>query len=367
VKFGAIILAAGYSSRMGDFKPLMRLGNRSVVGHCLRLFATAGVERTLVVTGHHRREVEAEVERLGGEALHNPDFARGMYSSIRAGVAAMAGVDGFFLLPVDIPLVRAATLAPLIAAFDSGGVVYPCRDGQRGHPPLISARLIAAIRDYSGDGGLRTLLERFPGRDVTVWDDGVLLDADTPEDFATLQERVHRLAIGSWAEAEALAELLMPERGVRHGRAVAEIACTLASELNRCGLQLDLDLVHNAALLHDAAKGQPEHEARGAELMRRLGLDGLAESVGAHREPPTVLPATLGEKELVCLSDKVVRGCRRMSVDERFGEKLALYAEDESACRAIQIRLDKVLALQRAVEAAAGRPLTEILAGGQTP
>jgi CTP:molybdopterin cytidylyltransferase MocA len=320
--------------------------------------------RTVVVTGHRCWEVEVEVRRLGGQSLHNPDFARGMYSSVRTGVEAMGGMDGFFLLPVDIPLVRPATLEPLIAAFDGSGVVYPCRHGLRGHPPLITASLIGPIRAHEGEGGLRSLLERYPGKDVEVWDDGVLMDADTPEDFFRLQERVDRLAIGSRAEAETLALQLMPERGVMHGRAVAEIACTLATALNRCGYRLDLDLVHNAALLHDAAKGQPNHEARGAELMQRLGLAGLAEAVGSHREPPEELPATLGEKELVCLADKLAKCNRRVSVRERFEEKLALYAGDEEVCRVIRCRLDKTLALQRAVEAAASRSLEEILAGG---
>lgn len=369
MRFGAIILAAGYSSRMGEFKPLMRLGRRSVLGHCLRLFADAGVMRTVVVTGHHHWEVEAEVRRLGGQSVHNPDFARGMYSSVRTGVEAMEameGIDGFFLLPVDIPLVRPATLESLIAAFDPSGVVYPCRHGLRGHPPLIAAALINSICEYDGEGGLRSLLERYPGKDLEVWDDGVLMDADTLKDFSRLQERVDRLTIGSRAEAETLAVQLMPERGGMHGRAVAEIACVLAAELNRCGYHLNLDLVHNAALLHDAAKGQPDHEARGAELMRRLGLGALAEAVGAHRVPPAELPAILGEKELVCLADKLAKCNRRMSVRERFEEKLALYREDEEACRVIRSRLDKTLALQRAVEAAASRTLEEILAGDRT-
>lgn len=366
MRFGAIILAAGYSSRMGEFKPLMRLGSRSVLGHCLRLLADVGVARTVVVTGHRHGEVEAEVRRLGGQSVNNPDFARGMYSSVRVGVEAMEGIDGFFLLPVDIPLVRPATLEPLIAAFDPSGVVYPCRNGLRGHPPLIAAALIDSIRVYDGEGGLRSLLECYPGKDVEVWDDGVLMDADTHWDFVRLQERVDRLTIGSRAEAESLAVQLMPERGVRHGRAVAEIACALAAELNRCGYHLNLDLVHNAALLHDAAKGQPDHEARGAELMLRLGLAGLAEAVGSHREPPAELPETLGEKELVCLADKLAKCNRRMSVRERFEEKLALYREDEEACRVIRYRLEKTLALQRAVEAACSRTLEEILAGGRT-
>lgn len=364
MNLGAVILAAGYSSRMGGFKPLMRLGGDSLVGHCLRLFAAAGVGRTVVVTGHRREEVEAELIRLGGEPLHNPEFARGMFSSVQAAVEQMSGLDGFFMLPVDIPLVRPATLDLLMEAFDATAVVYPCRHGVRGHPPLIPARLIPAIREHDGSDGLKRLLEDFPGRDVQVWDDGVLMDADTPEDFTRLVDRAAHLESGSRAEAESLAAMLMPERGVVHGRMVADIARALAEELNRNGYHLDLDVVHNAALLHDVAKGQPEHETRGAEMMRRLGLNRLAEPVGAHRDALPVPPEALGEKELVCLADKLVRGRWRMPVRQRFSEKLAVYADDPAAILAIQARMDNALALQRAVETATSRTVEDILGAG---
>lgn len=155
----------------------------------------------------------------------------------------------------------------------------------------------------------------------------------------------------------------MPEKGVAHGLAVARIAVTLGQALNRHGYQLDTDLLHNAALLHDIGKGRPQHEAWGAKLLAGLGLEKLAEIVAVHRDalPPT--SGRLTEKEVVCLADKLVRGTLRVSVPGRFAEKLKIYAQDHEACSAIRGRLSNALALQSLLEKAVGRSIEEILGG----
>lgn len=361
MNFAAIILAAGYSSRIGGFKPLMELGGQSLLGRSVALFRQAGITRISIVTGHRHPEVKALAARLGVSSIHNPDYDRGMYASVCTAVAHLSNIDGFFLLPVDIPLVRPATIDALLAAFTGRSVVYPCFNGLRGHPPLIPATLIPAILNHSGDGGLKALLEKHPRQDVAVWDQGILFDADTPEDFLALERRLDRMNIGDPAEALALAGLTMPEKGRAHGQAVARVAKQLAEELNRHDYDLDLDLINNAALLHDIAKGQPQHELRGGLLLRRLGLSQLAEIVAAHRDISPPLPERLTEKEVVHLADKLVRGSLRVSVQRRFAEKLELYAENQEACRAIQGRLTNALAVQSMVEATLGRSIEEFL------
>lgn len=363
-RFGAVILAAGFSSRMGDFKPLMDLGGMSVLERCVRLFRDAGIGRVLAVTGHRASEVEAEAGRLGVPVVHNGEYEKGMYSSVRASATAMSGHDAFFLLPVDIPLIRPATITALLDEYD-GRVAFPVFEGERGHPPLIPSALIPVILEHDGRGGLKALLEGHPALDVPVWDRGILLDADTRDDFAVLRERAARLHIGERGEALALAVQTMPERGLAHGRAVATVALRLGGELNRRGGNLDLDLLHNAALLHDVAKGWPGHEAAGGELLARFGLAGLSAAVAAHRDVPPPASGVLTEKEVVCLADKLVRCDRRVAVGERFGEKLALYRCDEAACAAIRGRMGNALALQSMVEAACGRDIEEILQGAQ--
>lgn len=201
MKFTAIILAAGYSSRIGGFKPLMQLGGQSLLARCALLFREAGIDDIRVVSGYRHEEVEAEAAPLGLSCIHNPNFDRGMFSSVCTALAHLSHTDGFFILPVDIPLVRPATLSALTSAFDGGAVIHPCFAGRRGHPPLIPARFIAAILTHDGRGGLKSFLEKQHNREVAVWDRGILLDTDTPEDFASLTRRFERLTIGDPVEA----------------------------------------------------------------------------------------------------------------------------------------------------------------------
>jgi molybdenum cofactor cytidylyltransferase len=361
MNIGAVILAAGYSSRIGGFKPLMQLDGQSLIERCAGLFRQAGIKTILVVTGHRAQEVEIEANRIAVQSIHNPYYDRGMFSSICTAVRHLSGIAGFFVLPVDIPLIRPATVITLLASFDDRSVIYPCFGGLRGHPPLIPAHLIPAILTHDGQGGLKGLLATQVGQDIDVWDQGVLLDADTSEDFAVLTQRLSRLDIGEPAEALALAAQSMPVRGLRHGLAVAGIASALGRELNRRGCNLDLFLLHNAALLHDIAKGQSQHEKQGAQALRGLGLGRLSRIVATHRDTPPPASGKITEKEIVCLADKLVRGSRRIPVRKRFEEKLTLYKEDQKACQAIRNRLANALALQSLVEKAIGQKIEDFL------
>jgi molybdenum cofactor cytidylyltransferase len=361
MNLGAVILAAGFSSRMGGFKPLMQLGGQSLIERCAGLFRQAGILTVLIVTGYRSEEVETEAKRVGLRCIHNSDYAQGMFSSVCTAARHLVGIGGFFLLPVDIPLVRPATISVLCKAFNGQTVLSPCFEGLRGHPPLIPGHLIPAILGHDGRDGLKALLEKEEILEIAVWDKGILLDADTVDDFTALARHLSQMDIGEQAEALALAAQTMPERGLVHGRAVAQTATALGLGLNRHGAKLNMDILHNAALLHDIAKGQTQHEARGAEMLDSLGLGRLSAIVATHRDVPPPVFRPLTEKEVVCLADKLVRGSRRVSVRQRFEDKLALYSHNPEACRAIRERLTNALALQALVEQTTGRDINDIL------
>lgn len=361
MKTGAVILSGGYSSRMNGFKPLMELGKKTLLERVVQLFRNSGIDNIVVVTGHRKKDVKVEATRLGIKSVFNKEYDTGMYSSVCAGVKQMKQMDAFFILPVDIPLIRQTTLFELQKIIPEKGVRYPTFLGERGHPPLISATLIPAILKYSGKGGLKALLEKYPGKDVAVWDEGILMDADTPDDFALLEKRVSRMDVGSRLEAEVLAGLVMRKRGVDHGLEVAKIASSLGRALNRQNCKLDIDRLYNSGLLHDIAKGETHHEERGATMLKDLGLKRLAGIVGAHRDAVVPKSGKISEKELVCLADKLVRGTTRMPVQQRFEEKLTLYAKDAEACKAIKKRLANAKDIERLVVDALGRSIDQIL------
>ena len=378
-RFAAIILAAGLSSRLADpalphggFKPLLPLDGETLLGRAVALFRAAGVDEILVVTGHRAAEVQAEAERLALSCIHNPEFAHGMFSSVRAGLAALPhGLDGTFVLPVDIPLVRPTTLRRLQAAFSGQPALVPEFFGEAGHPPLIAAWAAPFILGWNGEEGLRGALAALcaftgcPGGPprVPVPDAGVLFDLDRPKDYREALRRWARRGVPTAEETAALLDVYkVAPRGRAHGRAVADAALALARALTNAETPLDVELLESAALLHDIAKGRPGHEMEGGRLLDADGFFEAARIVAAHRDIRPEDAPRLGERELVYFADKLIRCDRFVGVAARFQEKLDAFAADAQAVRAITRRKENALHMQARIEVAAGRDISEILA-----
>lgn len=194
----AIILAAGRSRRMGERnKLLLHVGGCPVLLHVLQAFAEAPVKEIIVVTGAQHERVAALVDRQDDvRAVHNPDFSSGMASSIRRGICAAAPkAAGYALCPGDLPLLSPHTVDRLCRAFASQTaprIVAPTNDGQQGHPVIFGASFREALLDLEGDRGARGLLHsnEAPLTRVSVRDDGILRDVDTPEALKRVRQRV---------------------------------------------------------------------------------------------------------------------------------------------------------------------------------
>jgi molybdenum cofactor cytidylyltransferase len=194
MRVGAVILAAGLSNRMGDFKPLLSIGPRTLLGHTINLFQICGIADIVVVKGHKSQELQQELDRYHCPSVFHEQFAHGMFSSVQAGVKALDPANkAFFLLPVDIPLVQPSTVSTLLNALNqapSALVFYPVYRSRRGHPPLIRSDLVDEILSFDDQGGLQVLLKKHHrhARNVPVNDPFILLDADTPDDLDFLRE-----------------------------------------------------------------------------------------------------------------------------------------------------------------------------------
>ena len=184
----AVIPAAGRSSRMGAFKPLLPFGPHTVIEQVLSAVREAGVGTIRVVVGWDGHRLIPVLERRGVPWVENERYPGGMYTSIQAGVRSLpSDVSAFFMLPADMPRVRAETLIRLISEWDRqpAGILYPCHEGRRGHPPLIDRAYVPEMLSEAPSGGLRTLLSRHAevARNIEVADPGILVDLDTPEEY----------------------------------------------------------------------------------------------------------------------------------------------------------------------------------------
>jgi len=339
----AVILAAGRSSRTSSFKPLLPLGNRTFVEEAAKHFLEAGVEDVRIVIGFQSEEITPVLDRLGVNHIYNEEYDRGMLSSVLAGVRSLeSGTRAFFLLPVDIPLVKPGTIEALLKTYEEceSTVIYPSFLGTRGHPPLIHLSCITEDLEPDHEGGLRAFLKRYENcaRDVDVVDEGIPLDCDLPEDYAKIKRLYKRREIPTERECRAMWAMHGTPRPVNeHSLVVAEAARLLAVHLNLKGCHLDTDLIVAAGLLHDLARKEPHHAAAGAAALRDLGYRHLAEIVAVHMDIP-LQRSGLGEAELIYLADKYVDGNRIISMDERFAVSMERYGGEPEIQEAIRRR-----------------------------
>jgi len=356
----AIFLAAGFSSRMGAFKPLLPLGPERVIQRLIRVYRAAGIERVVAVVGHQADRLIPLLEHHRVEWVVNPRPEEGMFSSGRLGGARLGTPPpAFFVQPADVPLVRPATLEHLMRRRRGvgAGVVIPLTDGRRGHPPLLDSCLAGPILQFDGGGGLRALLERQARSilETPCGDPGILAEMNTPEEYRRLLAELDREPIP--AEAEILAlwrEYALPPTLEAHSRAVAAAAVRLGEALSRRGLKLNLELLRAGALLHDLRRDQPDHAETAGQVLRRLGYGRTAAVVASHMDIYWDDQSPVDEAALVYLADKLFRGATQVGLERRFAEKLDRYGDDPAARLAVQARLDKARRVAAAVSAALG-------------
>ena len=196
LRIGAVLLAAGEGKRMGGVaKSLIRLQGVPLISRQLIALSGAGVDEVVVVTGHQRDAVEAQVQSFPVSLAHNADYSLGQQSSVRVGLAALRGhFDSGFIMLADQPLIGAADLTELIAAFKkrpAGHLLVPVIDGQRGNPILLDDIAKADILASGVNLGCRHLIESQPEL-VQVHASSnhrFVTDLDTLEDLQRLAER----------------------------------------------------------------------------------------------------------------------------------------------------------------------------------
>ena len=190
MQIGALIVAAGMSSRMGDFKPMLNIGSISVAQRVVATLSQAGVSKIVMVTGYNATALERHLAGNGIIFLRNEDYEHTqMFDSVKIGLNYLLDKCGKVLFtPVDVPLFTAKTVKTILDS--EAPLVVPTCQGEQGHPILISNQLIPEILRDSGEMGLRGALDRCsaPMLRIEVEDFGTIQDADTPEDFSRLLE-----------------------------------------------------------------------------------------------------------------------------------------------------------------------------------
>ncbi|MDO4328761.1 MAG: nucleotidyltransferase family protein [Lachnospiraceae bacterium] len=188
MKVGAVIVAAGMSTRMKQCKQRMKIGAFTMAQQVIMNFKAAGVDEIVVVTGYQAEQIEHEIWNLGVTILRNPDYATTqMFDSAKLGLSYLQNYcDRILFCPVDVPLFSSATVKMLLDA--DGALIFPvCRE-TIGHPIILDSKLVPLILQYKGQRGLKGALDSLEIKPVriSIEDEGILMDADTKEDFKQL-------------------------------------------------------------------------------------------------------------------------------------------------------------------------------------
>jgi molybdenum cofactor cytidylyltransferase len=195
----AVVLAAGRSTRMGAVNKLIaEIGGKPLVRIAAEQALASRASPVIVVTGHERDKVEAALADLPVRVVHNPDYADGLGTSLKTGIAAVpADADGAIICLGDMPQVDARLIDKLLAAFDpeTGAlVVVPSIEGRRGNPVVWSRRFFPDLMAVQGDIGARHIIASYVEAvvEVPVAGDAALTDVDTPESLSAVKAEIER-------------------------------------------------------------------------------------------------------------------------------------------------------------------------------
>ena len=186
--FAAVVLAAGRGTRMaGQNKLLAEIGGKPIVRRSVEAALASRASRVLVVTGHDDASVRDALRGLDVVTVHNPDYAEGLSTSLRKGIANVpAEMAAALIVLGDMPFVTPQLIDALSAAQEENPdalIVVPVYGGKRGKPVLWHRSLFAELQGIEGDKGARDLFSRY-GRNLAelpTSDEAVLIDIDTSE------------------------------------------------------------------------------------------------------------------------------------------------------------------------------------------
>lgn len=190
---GAVILAAGASTRMGVPKQLLQFGGETMLRRAASVALKAGCRPVVVVTGANATQSRKALRGLDVREAENPQWESGISSSVRVGIEAVVtaspGTTAVVLMLCDQPFVTREIIARLVAAHIETGrsIVASLYGGSYGVPALFGKVHFAELRTLKGDAGAKRVIQKhLPKVHLLPFPEGEI-DIDTPDDLARLQ------------------------------------------------------------------------------------------------------------------------------------------------------------------------------------
>lgn len=184
IDIDCIILAAGMSSRMSEWKMLLPFDGKSIIETCVEN-ALVVCKKVIVVVGYRSSEIRQIFRYTEGIIIiENTDYKKGMFTSVQTGMSAVK-TDYFFISHGDLPLIP-PNVYSVLSVYKGSKAVFPVHNGKRGHPVLLPKTIIERVLGEKEDSSMKELLSKYPTQQVGVNTSGIYSDIDTDEDYTNL-------------------------------------------------------------------------------------------------------------------------------------------------------------------------------------
>ncbi len=352
---------------MGEFKPLLKFGDETALKRLIRSAKLSKLDDIIVVTGHQNQLLEPIIHEQKVRSVHNNLYEEGMFTSIKAGLAEIGEeIDAFFILPVDYPLVPAQVFLEMIEKYEENpnSIIVPCYMGKKGHPPLLPRNLIPEILDHAGKNGLKDITIKHESRilKLELEFEEVVMDMDTISDYEELLRHLEKTQTPDEKYClYMLQKFKTPAEAKAHCICVGSLAVKIGEELNKSGANLNIALIRSAALLHDIVRNRPRHGEAGALICRLYGFDKVAKLVEKHMSYDKEDDLeTISEQDVLCLSDKMMRGDKLVTLKDRATPVLHKFKDNSEALEKVNERYKKARELEIHINQVTGKTIQEI-------
>ena len=194
----AVILAAGESRRMGkQNKLLLRVGGEAMLVKLVKVVCASDASQVLIVIGHEAEQIRLELNNLPLRFVHNPNYRKGMTTSIKSGIKEVSqNSDGFLICLADMPFINTSEINKLIHAYvknrirGKGLIVVPVFKRQRGNPVLFSIEFRNDILEHKKESGCKEVIMKNSDSvmEIEMDDENMFLDVDTMEDYQSVSD-----------------------------------------------------------------------------------------------------------------------------------------------------------------------------------
>lgn len=192
---GAVVLAAGTSSRLGRPKQLLQLAQKPVFRYPVDLAVKSGLSPVTIVAGGLVHDLSRHLSGVPAQLVYNPEYQTGMASSLRTGLMSLPGhLEAVVVFLADQPLIPERVVHDLVTIYLSNRqkgcqIVRPIYAGVPGHPVLFDSKMFPKLATLTGDTGARTLFKAHQAQicQVEYENDAFGMDIDTEEDWSKIQ------------------------------------------------------------------------------------------------------------------------------------------------------------------------------------